>query len=504
MRRGSARTRYVRGAQASRARGPLRRILVAVALIAVAAAGLAVARGGGQAKKNFVVRAGANADVSRARGPQSEVSLAVDPANASRLVAGSNDIRAERMRVYESSNGGRTWTRGFIPFPRGADLCATSDPSVAVGDRGRRFYSFLGIHCGGGRERASAVYVSTRGKTGRWYTFPRAVAPAGRLTLFDDRPNIAIDAVPGSPHRGRLYAAWTRFSLDPSAFWADPDDEEVDFIGTTVVVTHSDDNGRHWAKPTTLHGSAAPHEIRLAVGLDGVVYAVWRDVKSNAVYITRSRNGGKTFSRGALVAAADVRPGRSCHSARARIPAQPKRCVSSNPVVATDISSGPRAGTVYVVWNSTALNQSQDVDVAAFDARLHPGLGVKRVQQVTPLEGIRGPDQFLPAAAVDPGDGRLWACYYQSIGRSRRRARFTCTSSDDGGMSWTRPVAAASEPSDESRRPANIANGYGDYEAVAAGDGHAIAAWTDGRRLRPMREEIYAAALGVLVPRAGR
>jgi hypothetical protein len=440
--------------------------------------------------------------MSDARGPQSEAAVAMDPSRPRIILAGSNDVARARMRVYESQDRGRTWARGLVPLPPRSGVCATSDPSVAIAADGRRFYGFLGIPCS--REQRPGVYIATRGDRGRWRTYPQAIAHPGRLTLSDDRPSIAVDAVSGSPHRGRLYAAWTRFSVDPSALWADPDEEGVDVVGTSALVTHSDDGGRHWAKPAVLHGSASPHEIRLAVGLHGAVYAVWRDVKSNAIFIAASRNGGKTFSQGSLVAAAEVREEESCHSARARIPAQPKRCVSSNPVVATDVSSGPRAGAVYVVWNSTAINDSQDVDVAAYDANLHPDLGVGRVAQVNPTEWVHGLDQFLPTAAVDRANGRLWACYYQSVGRLRRRARFMCTASDDGGRSWSRPVAAARKPSDESRRPANVANGYGDYEAVVASNGGALAAWTDGRRLATKREEIYAAVLTPVPAALGR
>ena len=471
----------------------MRKGFAAILLVAVATCGLAVAHRGGAYRGNLppLLYAGANVDVSDARGPQSEAALAVHPSRPRLLLAGSNDVTRARMRVYESKNGGRTWARGWLPLPPRADVCATSDPSVAFGPAGRRFYAFLGIPCS--RDRRPGVYISRRGDRGGWRTNPRAIAHAGRLTLSDDRPSIAVDTVRGSPHRGRLYVSWTRFSVDPSALWADPDEEGIEIVGTSALVAYSDDGGRHWAKPAILHGSASPHEIRLAVGLNGAVYAVWRDMKSNAIFIAVSRNGGRKFSRGSLVSAAEVREEESCHSARARIPAQPKRCVSSNPVVATDVSSGPRAGTVYVVWTSTAINLSQDVDVAAYDASLHPDLGVGRVAQVGPLEGLFGADQFLPTAAVDRTSGRLWACYYQSVGRLLRRSRFTCTASDDGGSTWARPVAVARKPSDESRRPANVENGYGDYEAVVAANGRAVAAWTDGRRLATRHEEIYAA-----------
>jgi len=162
-----------------------------------------------------------------------------------------------------------------------------------------------------------------------------------------------------------------------------------------------------------------------------------------------------------------------------------------------DGTSGPHSGRVYVVWGSTSLNQSQDVYVAAFDPDLRPLLGVRRLKQVNPPEGFPGPDQFLPSAALDQTNGDLWACYYQTVGSSRRRARFTCTTSEDGGKTWLPPVAATTVLSDETRRPANVANGYGDYEGVAAADGRALAAWTDGRQLKRLGEEIYAARLGV-------
>ena len=98
--------------------------------------------------------------------------------------------------------------------------------------------------------------------------------------------------------------------------------------------------------------------------------------------------------------------------------------MSPNPTIAADASSGPRSGRVYVVWGSTSLNQSQDVYVAAFDPDLRPLLGVRPLKQVNPPEGFPGPDQFLPSAALDQTNGDLWACYYQSLGSARRRARF--------------------------------------------------------------------------------
>jgi hypothetical protein len=242
--------------------------------------------------------------------------------------------------------------------------------------------------------------------------------------------------------------------------------------------------------------SGTPLEVRLAVGRDGRVYAVWRDARTNSIYLARSTDG-VAFEPPQFVAAAVVVPARSCHTFRARIAAQPRRCVSPNPVVAVDDSGGPRSGTVYIVWGTTGLNGSQDVDIASFAPDIEPRLGVGRVQPVSPREEIKGPDQFLPAAAVDPASGRVWACYYSTIRAAARRARFTCSESDDGGRSWARSVPATARLSDESRRPANLANGYGDYEAVAVDAGALLATWTDGSRLRSRGEETAATRITV-------
>jgi hypothetical protein len=434
-------------------------------------------------------------DVSKAPGPQSEVAVAADPERASILVAGSNDIGARLMRAYGSRDGGRTWSSAHISRPRSRDVCETSDPGVAIGPGGTQYFTFLGIHCVNHRARGTSIYIARRDPARpRWRTLELPVSSGRGTTLADDRPSVAVDNGASSPHRGRVYVAWSRFSFDPSSLWVDPDQEQVSNVQVSALVSHSDDRGRHWSRPTVVSQHGTPLEVRLAVARDGKTYAAWRDAQTNTIYLSLS-NDGATFGEPRFVAAAVVEKEHSCHTFRARIAAQPKRCVSPNPVVAVDDSTGPRTGRVYLVWGSTALNQSQDIEVAAFTPELDPVLGVGRVQQVNRPEDLGGPDQFLPTAAVDPLAGRLWACYYQTVSAHRTKARFMCTASDDGGRAWTTPVSAGASASDESRRPANVGNGYGDYEGAAVAGGKLIATWTDGSMLATRGEEIFSARI---------
>lgn len=481
----------------------MRKALAAVALLAACgvAAILVGGRSGTGSSTPLRLEAKGEADISRSPGIQSEVVVAVSVRSGQVLLAGSNDVGKRRMRVYSSKDGGRLWSSYALPAPYG--VCATSDPAVAIDSQGRQYFAFLGLRCIGGHARSGSVFVSRRDNAhGAWSVIPTPATHRGRLTLLDDRPSLTVDAGSASPHRGRLYLAWTRFSLAPAGRLVDPDQGDTDAVRVAALVSHSDDGGRHWSSPVTLTDVGAPLEVRLAVGRKSDVYAVWRDSRTNSIYISHSTTGD-VFSRPSFVAASVVQPEHSCHGFRSRIAAQPRRCVSPNPVISVDDSDGPRAGDVYVTYGSTSLNKSQDVYVSAYDDMLHPLLGVRTPQQVDPPEAIRGPDQFLPSSAVDPSNGRLWVCYYQSTGLARRSAIYTCTASDDGGRNWYRPIRAARRSSTETSPHANTANGFGDYEGVAAAGGHAYAVWTDGRMDTTAREEIFGSRVAV-VPAASR
>jgi len=473
----------------------IRGVVTVVAAAVVVVVVVLVTRSGGRSNEPPTGLAATRVrDVSQLPGPQSETVVAIDPRHGNVLLAGSNDIRGRAMAFYSSTDGGRHWTHGHLPGVGRRGFCLMSDPSVAIDLSGRQYYSFLGLRCVGHVLRSSFVYVARRdGPRGRW-RIVSAVAHQGILTQADDHPMLVVDATPRSRHRDRIYIGWTRFAINPQAF-LNPEDPDVDLEDAKALVSYSDDGGRRWSKPAVLAEGGRPLEVRLATSPGGSLYVVWRDSTTNVVYITRS-DDGRTFRTPTFVAAAVVPTGRSCARAWTRIPAQPKRCVAPNPFVSVDTSRGPLRGRVYVTYGSTSLFRSQDVYLAAFDPGLEPLLGVGTPNRVNPQSGFAGPDAFQPVSALDPRTGRLWVCYYESgRRRARKTARYTCTASSDGGASWLPPVHVARVASDETVKRANRANGYGDYEGVAALGGVAHAVWTDGRDLRRRGEEVYAATL---------
>jgi hypothetical protein len=153
---------------------------------------------------------------------------------------------------------------------------------------------------------------------------------------------------------------------------------------------------------------------------------------------------------------------------------------------------------VYVSYTLTDFQGDKGIAVTVFDSRLRPLAGYALNHKpvlVAPVPASVNADQFWPASAVDPADGTLWVCFYDTRGDPKRTsAYFSCTFSTDGGVTWANPFRVASAPSDETQ-PGADSREYGDYEGLAAQNGVAHPVWTDSRDLGTRAEEIYTAAV---------
>ena len=406
-------------------------------------------------------------NVSRAAGNQAEVAAAVDPSDPSILLAGSNSTHG--TRAYGSVDGGATWTT-TVPVPSTRRCVDVGDPAPAIEPDGRQLLATLVLGCRGAGG-VSLVVSRRAGPTALWTTVE--VSPSSRF--FNDKPALAADAEPASPHRGRVYLAWSRAPRGPPL---------------QVVLTHSDDGGVTWAPPVTVGATSptSPGQLFAGIGIGpaGTVYVVWADVFRD-LFVARSDDGGDTFGSPFHVASAIAPPPTDafCSGLAAPIPAQPFRCVTPTPVVV------PLPDRVVVTY-SAGLHQL-DVFAAVLDPLLQSRTALRRVN---PPDGPYRSDQFFPTSAYDASTGHLWTCFYDTrFDRRRVRARYSCTASADGGLTWAPPVPVASVTSDEVHRPALAAFGFGDYEglAVAAGVAHPI--WTDGRLLKTRGEEIFTTSL---------
>jgi hypothetical protein len=421
-----------------------------------------------------------NVNVSNLPGPQAEPAIAIHPTDGRVLLAGSNSFSEGAMRAYGSADGGATWeTTAVFPPSDPTQTCA-ADPGVGIDRMGRQYYSFLrSSPCTTDHPK---LYVASRAGPDAAWGKAVVVAPLAGAQ-FDDKPAMTVDRSPVSPHRNRVYVAWTRVSHS-GVF--------------RILVSSSDDGGRTWSKPVS--ASRTGEELTyatLATSRRGVLYVAWHDVSAFHLHISRSTDGGRTFGPEHDVAAFAIVTIPAC-KAGIVIPAMRLTCIRPNPIVSVDTSRGRYAGRVYVSYTQIDFQGDKGTAVTVFDARLRPIAGYAKSNKpllVAPPAEANAADQFWPASAVDPATGTLWVCFYDTKGDpNRKQAWFSCTTSTNGGTRWSPVVRVASAPTDETQPDADSRE-YGDYEGLAVANGAAHAIWTDGRDRSVNAEEIYTAVV---------
>ena len=281
-----------------------------------------------------------------------------------------------------------------------------------------------------------------------------------------------FDDAPGlalDERSGRLYLAWTRSLAVNDA---------------AVVVSRSSDGGRTWSAPLPVASARDnPRLASIAVAPGGDVYVAGIDT-AHGIWMVRSTDGGRTFSVPRAAGRLLANPAAECSlTARSPLPKEEQSCAGPNPTV---VARGDR---VFVVYDDIGANGSQDVFVTALDPRLRL---LFRVRVNPPDRGVT--QQFFPTAAVDATTGVLWACWYDStFDPNAHRDWFTCSASHDG-RTWTAPERAASVPT----LPADLFNAVavgGLRTALVARKGIAHAFWIDGRVVE-LEQEVFTAALG--------
>jgi ABC-type dipeptide/oligopeptide/nickel transport system permease subunit len=406
--------------------------------------------------------------ISRAPGAQTEVAVAVAPDDPQRFFAASNDSVLPQIRVYDSPDGGRTWTSRLGPSLT-ASTCAWGDPAVALAPGGRQYVAFVDKSiCRKGIGLTPYLVVASRaGPNAAWIV--RRVAPPAIRDGFDDKPAIAVDGA------GRAYVAWSRL-LSPTY--------------ETTVLSSSVDGGRTWSTPHVVDRKlSSPQWVSAAVG-GGALYLAGVDARLG-VWLARSADGGRHFTVRQAAPLAVNNAANCVRSGKYLFAQQAISCLGTNPTVTVG------RGRTYVTYATLSPNQTWDVGVAVFDAKL----GLLWRGRIGPAEQ-KPADQFWPTSAVDAQTGELWACFYDTTGDSeRKQAWFLCSRSQDG-RHWAPPVRVSRQPdnafvlwADAIRAGFGDDIAYGSYPGLAAAAGVAHPMWIDARDRSHLDQEIFTARL---------
>ncbi|HSH58116.1 MAG TPA: exo-alpha-sialidase [Acidimicrobiales bacterium] len=380
-----------------------------------------------------------------------------------------------------STDGGATWQPTVLPLPPGKDRPFA--PDAAFAPDGTLYVTY--VHLEGEGNVPANLWMATSSDSGRTLSAPVSIAgplsfqarlavePSGAVHVtWLAAKEVALYRLAGGPHpivssrstdRGRTFS--------PPVQVSDPERQRVGAASPVI-----DANGQLVVLYQDFRGDRRDFEY-----LQG---PVWEE--PFGLVLTRSTDGGKSFSRGVELESGVVPTKRFLVF------------LPDFPSLAADSGDG-----LYVSW-ADGRHGDEDVFVRRSEDGGRSWGGPVRVNDNPRGDGTA---QYLPRLAVAPG-GRVDVLF---LDRRRDRANVmtdaTLASSHDRGRSFSN--ARASSEAFSSRVGPSAAEEFGvDFGSrlgLTSSDGAALAAWTDSRlgSEDTGRQDIMAAAVNVPEPAGG-
>ena len=396
-----------------------------------------------------------------------ENSIAVHPLDASTLFCANNATDWDGSQVNTifgtqvgwSLDGGLTWT-SQNQGPGGVGN--NGDPATAI-DRSGKFYVGYISSVGG----QGVSYSTDTGAT--WTHVTIAPGPPGVFDLLD-KNHFAVDNVATSSFVGQAYSAWTEFISGGA------NDNDI-------VFSRSLDGGATWSAGVNIsEGVAAGHHsqgVNVQTGPNGEVYAIWAIYDSfpadeNAIGFNSSLTGGASWT-GEKRIISNIRG----H----RITGIPNASIRTNsfPLMAVDVSGGPRNGSIYVVWTNVGVPGVNTGDADVYLIR-STDQGATWSTPVRVNNDSTTNAQWFPWVSCDPRTGELYVIFYDRRDDSGDTLTTTYVAhSTDGGSTWSN-LRVGDVQFTPTPIPGNIAGGYiGDYLGIASKDCQVFPLWSDER-----------------------
>lgn len=429
---------------------------------------------------------GPNIDVSLEPGPQSETTIAIDPKDPTKIVAGSNEIVRNPMRGYYTSDGGATWGAVDLPLPppltkTGVDF--GSDPGVAWDLRGEVYYSYIVVFFTHNFTAVSGSEMAVAHSMDAGHTWTATYfALQSHANPFDDKPMIAVDTNPGSPFKNTVYVAWDLTGTDHED-------------GDAILVSHSTDHGLTFSSPVAA-SPAAGEKAKGVIGADpfvsgdGVLYVAYNNFVDSRIQLTWSSDGGHSFGSVQTIATDQI-------GFDIAVPSQNSRHALLYPACGAsprDPDHPDGHGYLYCSWIDGNLTKGVDV---LFARSVDGGATWSSPLRVNddPVTAVN--DHFNQWLAVDPTTGRIHLSWYDTrLDSTRHSTNVFWAQSTNHGLTFQPNVRITTAPTNERTLGADHGNQYGDYEGIAAFGGVVHPIWTDRRTtVSFLGEEVFTATI---------
>jgi hypothetical protein len=368
-----------------------------------------------------------------------------------------------------STDGGRTWSNGFLPgitkFQGAGPFDRASDPSVAYDARHNVWLiSSLGLLEAGG-VHAPAVVVSSSGDGGLTWADPAIVATGRNL----DKNWTVCDTTATSPSYGNCYTEYD----DASA-------------GDQLLMATSSDGGLTWSEATVPSMSALGGQP--LVQPNGTVI-VPMDGFTSVVTVT-STDGGLSYGGPFTIATIMAHP----VAGNLRSPPLPSAEIDGT-------------GQVYVVWHDCRFRTgcaSNDIVMSTSS----DGTAWSPVVRIPIDDTTSAVDHFIPGLAVDNAtagsSAHLGLTYYYypqaNCSTSTCQLDVGFISSTNGGASWSAPMQLAGPMSLGWLPSTNQGAMVGDYisTSFASGTAHAVFALANAPSGGILDEAMYTTTSGLV------
>jgi hypothetical protein len=387
-----------------------------------------------------------------------EASVAINPTNPDHVIStfiqSSEPGQQPRSSnwQYVSIDGGITWRGAAAANP---EARVQGDDVITFGRDGTAFHTYIafdGIRVERPEVAATGIWMQRTKDGVGWEPPVRVIDHVNTVMPFEDKPWTVVDRAAGSPHRGNVYVAWTRFDVYGSA---DP------LHRSAIWFARSRDGGRSFQPPFRISddtGDAKDGDGTLegavpSVGPNGEVYVVWAGPRG--LSFDRSSDGGWTFGTDTMI---------STLTGGWDIPVPGVERHNGMPVTAVDLSPGPNRGTLYVNFID---ERNGDTDVFLLASR---DGGRTWAAPVRVNDDPKGAAQMFTWMAVDPTDGAINIVFHDRRGLSGTMTGVTLARSVDGGKTFVNHRVPV-EPFDCCAASTFV----GDYNGVDAYAGRVVA-----------------------------